>query len=111
MAPEQKLGLAFSGVGMFLTTFMRSWVDFDWIFLAIQPLFLLSATFFPLSTYPGWLQPVVQLSPLYHGVALERALVLGEVGPGLLVHVAVLTALGGLGAWGAARRLDGLLRS
>ncbi|GAB3114948.1 ABC transporter permease [Janibacter alkaliphilus] len=104
-------GLAFSGMGMFATTYLRSWTDFDLIFLVVQPLFMLSATFFPLSTYPGWLQPVVQLSPLYHGVALERALVLGEVGPGLLVHVAVLTALGGLGAWGAARRLDGLLRS
>lgn len=105
------VGLAFSGVGMFATTFMRSWVDFDWVFLAIQPLFLLSATFFPLSTYPGWAQPVVQLSPLYHGVALERGLMLGEVGPGLLVHVAYLTGLGALGIWGASRRIDTLLRS
>lgn len=105
------VGLAFAGVGMFATTFMRSWVDFDWIFLAIQPLFLLSATFFPLATYPGWAQPVVQLSPLYHGVALERGLMIGEVGPGLLVHAAYLVGLGALGIWGASRRLDSLLRA
>ena len=29
----------------------------------------------------------------------------------ITANLAVLTALGGLGAWGAARRLDGLLRS
>jgi lipooligosaccharide transport system permease protein len=38
------------------TTFMRSWVDFDHVTLAIQPMFLFSATFFPLSTYPGAVQ-------------------------------------------------------
>ena len=47
------IGFAFAAVGMFATTFMRSWVDFDYITLAIQPMFLFSATFFPLSTYPG----------------------------------------------------------
>lgn len=105
------IGLAFSAVGMFATTFMRTWVDFDWIFLVIQPLFLLSATFFPLSTYPGWAQPVVMLSPLYHGVAIERSLMLGEIGWGMVGHIAFLLALGALGLWGASRRIEALLRS
>ena len=60
------------GGGMFATTFMRSWVDFDYVTLAIEPMFLFSATFFPLATYPESVQWVVQLTPLYHGVALER---------------------------------------
>ena len=34
------------------TTYMTSWQDFDYITLAIQPMFLFSATFYPLSTYP-----------------------------------------------------------
>lgn len=104
------IGLAFSGVGMFATTFMRSWVDFDWIFLVVQPLFLLSATFFPLSTYPAWAQPLVMVSPLYHGVAIERALMLGEIGWGMAGHVAYLVTLGALGMWGASRRIATLLR-
>jgi len=54
------IGFAFSAVGMFATTFMRSWVDFDYVTLAIQPMFLFSATFFPLSTYPGAVQWLVQ---------------------------------------------------
>ena len=105
------IGLAFSAVGMFATTFMRSWVDFDWVMLVIQPLFLLSATFFPLGTYPGWAQPIVQATPLYHGVALERGLMLGEVGWGLLWHVGYLVALGAVGVWATSRRIETLLRS
>jgi lipooligosaccharide transport system permease protein len=105
------IGFAFSAAGMFATTFMRSWVDFDFVTLAIQPMFLLSATFFPLATYPGPVQWLVQATPLYHGVALERALMLGEVDPGLLVHLAYLGALGLLGMVGAARRIEKLLLS
>ncbi len=39
---------------------MRSWQDFDILNLAILPMFLFSATFFPLSTYPDWLETVIQ---------------------------------------------------
>ncbi len=105
------IGFAFAAVGMFATTFMRSWVDFDYITLAIQPMFLFSATFFPLSTYPEALQWLVRLTPLYHGVALERALMLGDVGWGVLAHVGYLLVLGVLGVVGASRRLERLLLS
>ncbi len=105
------IGFAFAAVGMFATTFMRSWVDFDYITLAIQPMFLFSATFFPLATYPEALQWLVRATPLYHGVALERALMLGDVGWGVLGHVAYLVVLGGLGIIGTARRLEKLLLS
>jgi lipooligosaccharide transport system permease protein len=53
----------------------------------------------------------VQATPLYQGVALERGLMLGEVGPGLLVHVAYLAVLGLLGLLAAALRLEKLLPS
>ncbi len=105
------IGFAFAAVGMFATTFMRSWVDFDYVTLAIQPMFLFSATFFPLATYPGPIQWLVRATPLYHGVALERGLMLGEVGWGLLTHVGYLLVLGLLGVLGTARRLERLLLS
>ena len=105
------IGFAFAAVGMFATTFMRSWVDFDYITLAIQPMFLFSATFFPLATYPDALQWVVRATPLYHGVALERALMIGDVGWGVLAHVGYLLVLGVLGVVGASRRLERLLLS
>jgi lipooligosaccharide transport system permease protein len=105
------IGFAFAAVGMFATTYMRSWTDFDYVTLAIQPLFLFSATFYPLAAYPDAVRWVVQWTPLYHGVALERALMLGEVGPQLLVHVAYLAVMGLIGVLGAARRIERLLLS
>lgn len=105
------VGFAFAAVGMFATTFMRSWVDFDYVTLVIQPLFLFSATFYPLGAYPDGLRWVVEWTPLYHGVALERALMLGEIGPGLLVHVLYLLTMGVLGVVGSARRIERLLLS
>jgi lipooligosaccharide transport system permease protein len=105
------VAFAFSAMGMWATTFMRSWVDFDYVTLAIQPLFLFSATFFPLAAYPAWGQALVEVTPLYHGVSLVRGLMLGEGGWGLLWHVVYLVAMGAVGVVGAARRVDRLLLS
>jgi lipooligosaccharide transport system permease protein len=102
-------GFAFAAVGMAATTFLRSWQDFDLIQVVLQPMFLFSGTFFPLALYPGPLQLVVQLTPLYHAVALLRSLSLGILDPGILVHVAYLTILGLIGLVIVSRRLDRLL--
>ena len=66
------------------------------------PMFLFSATFYPVSAYPGYLRPLVQFVPLYHGVALARAAAFGEGSPGpLLCHLAFLVAMVVIGvAWG-----------
>jgi len=103
------VALAFAAIGMFATTFMRSFLDFDYIVLAIQPMFLFSATFFPLSTYPASVRWLVQATPLYHGVVLERALMLGEVDASLLGHLGYLGLLGAVGVIGTGRRLERLL--
>jgi lipooligosaccharide transport system permease protein len=104
------IGFAFAGVGMAGTSFMRSWQDFEFVQLTILPLFLFSATFYPLSTYPRALQIVVQCTPLYHGVALERAFTTGAVGVDALVHAAYLVALGLAGLTVASRRMTALLQ-
>jgi len=103
------VGFAFAAVGMAATTFMRAWTDFDFIAVATLPLFLFSATFFPITIYPEALRVVVQLSPLYHGVELLRSLTLGAFGAGLLVHVGYLLLMGLAGLAVVARRLDKLL--
>ena len=60
-AGDGVLGFAFAGAGIAAVTYMRSWQDFDILNLAILPMFLFSATFFPLSTYPDWLERVIQV--------------------------------------------------
>ena len=99
------LGFAFGAAGLAAVTFMRSWVDLDMVNLALLPLFLFSATFYPLEVYPRWLQLLTHLSPLYHGVELVRSLTLGTVRPALLGHAAVLVVMTLVGAAIAARRL------
>jgi lipooligosaccharide transport system permease protein len=105
------IGLAFAGVGMAATTYMRTWQDLDLVQLAVLPMFLFSATFYPLSTYPESIRWLVQITPLYQGVALARELALGMVGWSTLTHVAYLVALGLIGMILAARRLERMLLS
>jgi lipooligosaccharide transport system permease protein len=100
------IGLAFAGAGMAATTYMRSWKDLDLVQLAVLPMFLFSATFYPLSAYPQALQWVVQVTPLYHAVALTRELALGTPAWTTLGHVGYLVVLGLAGVAVAARRLE-----
>ncbi|MBI2710527.1 MAG: ABC transporter permease [Actinobacteria bacterium] len=104
------IGFGFAGMGMAATTYMRSWTDFDLVILATMPLFLFSATFYPLSTYPPALRWVVQVTPLYQGVDLMRSLTLGDVRWTLLVRIAYLAGAGFIGLRVVARRLDLLLK-
>jgi len=104
------IGFAFGSVGMAATSYMRSWQDFEFVQLTILPLFLFSATFYPLSTYPRSLQILVQCTPLYHGVAMERAFTTGTVGPDIGVHVLYLVAMGLVGLRAASRRMHVLLQ-
>lgn len=103
------IGWAFASVGMGCATYMRTWADFDYIQLAIMPMFLFSATFFPLETYPEALQWVVQATPLYHGVGMARELMLGEVTVAMVGHVGYLVAMGLVGTAWTARRIERLL--
>jgi len=103
------IGFAFAGAGVAGATFMRTWQDFEFVNLVQLPMFLFSATFYPLSVYPHAIQIVVRCTPLYNAIVLMRALMLGAVGPYQLVNAAYLAVMGLIGLWIAARRVDGLL--
>jgi lipooligosaccharide transport system permease protein len=103
------VSFAFAACGMAATSYMRSWQDFDKVSLAIIPLFLFSATFYPLSVYPGWLQTIVRCTPLYQGVALLRGLDTGVLSWSLVGHAAYLAVTGLVGLSITARRLATLL--
>jgi lipooligosaccharide transport system permease protein len=104
------IGFAFGSVGLAATTYMRSWQDFDLVSLVTMPLFLFSATFYPLDVYPPAIQPFIKLSPLYHGNEMLRAFSLGVFDWTLAGHIAFLLGMGLIGSFIASRRLDGLLR-
>jgi lipooligosaccharide transport system permease protein len=103
------VAFAFAAVGMACATYLRSWQDFDLVQLAIIPMFLFSATFYPLTVYPGAVQVVVQCLPLYHGVELMRGLAIGFVDLSALGHVAYFVGMAAVGVVVGARRLGTLL--
>ena len=103
------VSLAFGGVGMALTTWMRSWQDFEFVTLAMLPMFLFSATFFPLSGYPDVIAAVVRWTPLYQGVVLCRDTALGSMGWECVTAAGYLAAMGSVGLYVASRRVGSLL--
>jgi lipooligosaccharide transport system permease protein len=105
------VGFAFAGAGMAATTFVRKWRDFDYMQLALMPMFLFSGTFYPIDAYPPGLQVFVQCTPLYRGVHLIRALTTGTPDATLLLDVAYLFAMGIVGLAITSRRLGKLLQS
>ena len=76
--------------------------------MIMLPMFLFSATFYPLSSYGDWAW-IVQLSPLYHGVATMRGLNTGDLSWSMLAHLGVLVALAVAGLTLTARRIERLL--
>ena len=103
------IGFAFAGMAVAGATFMRNWQDFEFLNLIQLPMFLFSATFYPLSVYPHWLQIVVRCTPLYNAISLIRALMLGAVGSYQLLNVAYLLVFGLIGIRISSRRIGKLL--
>jgi len=99
--------LAFAAPLVAYAATVESDASFTMIYrFALVPMFLFSATFYPVAYYPVALRPIVQLVPLYHGVALARAASFGEGSPAaLLGHVMFLLAMSVLGVAWARRTL------
>ena len=94
---------------MALTTWMRTWQDFEWVNLAVIPMFLFSATFFPVQAYPPAVRWVVEVTPLYRGVVLCRELTTGALSWESAISVVYLVVMGLVGLAIVRRRLATLL--
>jgi len=110
LAPAALLvGFGFAAVGMAVTTYLRSWQDLQIVTLVTMPMFLFSGTFYGLSAYPAWLRVLVECLPLNHAVVVMRSLAVGDIGVGLLLHLAYFVAMAAFGLWLTGRRLTRLL--
>jgi lipooligosaccharide transport system permease protein len=101
------IGTAFSSCLVAFTATQKNDVGFSAIFrFVINPLFLFSGTFFPLSNLPDQVQWVAWLTPLFHGVQLIRGLVLGSLDwVAAPIHLAYLLVMLGIGVVLADRNL------
>lgn len=93
------IALGFACVGMAFTSFMKRFQQMDWMTMALMPMFLFSATLFPIDVYPAGVQWAIQALPLWHGVELMRDIAFWSFSAMSLVHVGyylVMIAAGGL---------------
>jgi len=100
------VGFAFGSAGLAVTTYLRDFSDFQMIQLVMLPMFLFATTFYPLSVYPGWARPIVEILPLYQSIELIREPALGSFHWSILVALLYLTAFGAIALALATRRLS-----
>jgi lipooligosaccharide transport system permease protein len=103
------VGFAFGGLGMAVTTMIRSWQEFDLIISVQFALFLFSGTFVPATAYPAALRWLVEVTPLYRSVDLVRGISTGAAGWSQAADVVYLVALFAVGLTVAGRRMSKLL--
>jgi len=101
------VGVAFSACLIAFTATQKNDVGFSAIFrFVINPLFLFSGTFFPLTQLPDAAQAITWATPLFHGVELIRGAILDQLDPLTApLHLAYLLVMFGIGAWFAERNL------
>jgi lipooligosaccharide transport system permease protein len=91
------IAFGFASIGMGITSFLKTFQQMDWINFIMLPMFLFSATFYPLSVYPQAIQWLIQAMPLWHGVELLRQISVGTFTGATPIHIGyylVMTALG-----------------
>ena len=102
------IAFGFASFGMGITSYMKTFQQMDWINFVMLPMFLLSATFYPITVYPEWIRIVIQAMPLWQGVDLVRGLTTGDVNVGMLLHVLYFAVMIALGLVLTTRRLRAL---
>ncbi|WP_426623175.1 ABC transporter permease [Leifsonia sp. McL0607] len=102
------IAFGFASFGMGITSYMKTFQQMDWINFILLPMFLLSATFYPITVYPDWIQKIIMALPLWHGVELVRGLTTGAVDLGMLWHVLYFAVMIVLGLVLTTRRLRAL---
>jgi lipooligosaccharide transport system permease protein len=106
-------GLAFSAPIMAYAATRKTAGSFNALFrFVITPLFLFSDVFFPVTRLPEALQTFAWFTPLFHGAALVRALVLNTLeSTSWIIHVAYLCVMLAIGAAASVWTFQARLRA
>jgi lipooligosaccharide transport system permease protein len=109
MVPASVLiAFGFASMGMGITSFLKTFQQMDWINFILLPMFLFSATFYPLSVYPQPIQWLVQAMPLWHGVELLRQISVGTFTAATPIHIGYYLAMTAVGILLTTLRLRSL---
>jgi len=102
------IAFGFASLGMGITSYLKTFQQMEWIQFVMLPMFLFSATFYPLTVYPEPIQWFIQALPLWHGVELLRGLTTGAITGAMLVHVLYFAIMIAAGLVFTTRRLRAL---
>ena len=102
------IAFGFASLGMAVTSYMKTFQQMDWIAFVMLPMFLFSATFYPITVYPEPIQWVVQALPLWHGIELVRGLTTGALSVAMLGHILYYVVMIAIGLVFTTKRLKAL---
>lgn len=102
------IALGFASLGMAITSYFNNFQQMEWINIALLPMFMFSATLFPITVFPEVVQWFVMALPLWHGVELMRQLSIGHFEASTWVHVGYFVAMSLVGIGFTTRRLRAL---
>jgi lipooligosaccharide transport system permease protein len=87
------LGLAFAALGLAINALANGYDFFSYYMtVVLTPMLMLSGVFFPIDRLPDGVRAVAPALPLYHGVAVVRPLLSGELPGDWLGHLVVIAA-------------------
>jgi lipooligosaccharide transport system permease protein len=99
------IAFGFASLGMAITSYLKTFQQMDWVNFVMLPMFLFSATFYPISVYPQAIQWIIQALPLWHGVELIRGFTTGSLDAMVWVHLGYFGLMIGIGILVTTRRL------
>lgn len=102
------IAFGFASLGMAVTSYMKAFQQMDLINFVLLPMFLFSATLYPITVYPEFIQILVKIFPLWHGVELVRGLTTGALYWGMLWHVLYYVVMIAVGLVFTTKRLRAL---
>lgn len=87
------IAFGFASIGMGVTSFMKTFQELDIIIFVMLPMFLFSATLYPITVFPAPIQWFIKAMPLWHGVEMMRHLSVGHITWSTLGHCAYFVGM------------------
>ena len=102
------IAFGFASLGMGITSYLKTFQQMDWIQFALLPMFLLSATFYPLSVYSEPVQWFIQACRSGTASSSCAGSRRACIGPAMIVHVLYYLVMIAVGLVFTTRRLRAL---
>ncbi len=102
------IALGFASFGMAVTSYLKSFQQMDVVNFVMLPMFLFSATLYPIEVFPEAIQWFIKAMPLWHGVELMRHLAVGYLSWAAVGHALYFVVMTVVGVWFTTVRLRAL---